>query len=73
MSQFKVMTFNVKGSYYEDGINNWENRAILNNESPWVYALHWGVTQGRGVNWVRLYDKETSSEFMHLTQYAPGP
>jgi len=135
-----IMTFNIKGSYYEDGENNWPFRAQLNvdtirkanpdligfqefqqgnletynerlpeyayelgplvarendsgsgyhcaiywradrfekqdqgyfflNETPWVYALHWGVTQGRGVNWVRLQDKQTGCEFIHLNTH----
>ena len=33
MSPFKIMTFNLKGSYYEDGANNWPLRAQLNSDT----------------------------------------
>jgi hypothetical protein len=36
----RVMTFNVRGSNYRDGLNVWENRAPLNVETIKHYALH---------------------------------
>lgn len=142
MTTFTVMTFNIKGSYYEDGANNWEHRASVNvttvqtcapdligfqelqegnratyaehlpaydyelgplvarendsgqgyhcaiywradrfekldqgyyflNETPWVYALHWDVVQGRGLNWVKLRDKVTGTVFVHMNTHLP--
>lgn len=142
MTPFKVMTFNIKGSYYEDGENNWPLRAKLNsdtinrcapdligfqevqqgnidhyaqtlsgydfqlgaetarennsgshyycaiywklerfdrvdqgqfflNETPDRYALDWGVTQGRTVNWVKLYDRQTNRRLLHINSHLP--
>ena len=142
MSPFKIMTFNVKGSYYEDGENNWPLRANLNsdtinkfqpdligfqelqqgnidhyaqtlsgyayelgaetarennsgsgyycaiywkterfdkldsgvfflNETPDRYALDWGVTQGRTVNWVKLYDSLTNRRLLYINSHLP--
>jgi endonuclease/exonuclease/phosphatase family metal-dependent hydrolase len=142
MTPFKVMTFNIKGSYYEDGENNWSYRAGLNsdlinrfapdligfqevqqgnidhydqtlagydyelgaetarenqsghayycaiywkrdrfdcldqgyfflNETPDQYALDWGVTQGRTVNWVKLYDKNIGRRLLHINSHLP--
>src|SRR5919106_6292244 len=36
----RVMTFNVRGSYYKDGLNAWENRQPLNVETIKHYAPH---------------------------------
>ena len=142
MTPFKVMTFNIKGSYYEDGENNWPFRASLNsetiirftpdligfqevqqgnidhyeqtlpgydyelgaetarenqsghayycaiywktdrfdcldqgyfflNKTPDQYALDWGVSQGRTVNWVKLYDKITGRRLLHINSHLP--
>lgn len=142
MAPFKVMTFNIKGSYYEDGENNWPLRANLNsgtinkyapdligfqevqsgnidhyaqtlsgydyqlgaetarennsgshyycaiywkterfdlldhghfflNETPDRYALDWGVTQGRTVNWVKLYDSLANRRILHINSHLP--
>jgi endonuclease/exonuclease/phosphatase family metal-dependent hydrolase len=136
------MTFNVKGSYYNDGENNWPFRAQLNsdiinkfqpdligfqelqqgnmdhyaatlsgyeyelgaetarennsgqgyycaiywkterfdkldsgafflNETPDHYALDWGVTQGRTVNWVKLYDSLTNRRVLYINTHLP--
>jgi endonuclease/exonuclease/phosphatase family metal-dependent hydrolase len=142
MTALTVMTFNIKGSYYEDGVNNWPHRAGLNarlitaenpdligfqelqqgnldtyaehlpgyqyalgaetarennsghpyhcaiywresrfdlvkqghfflNETPEVYALHWGVTQGRTVNWVQLHDRLSGRHLLHVNTHLP--
>jgi endonuclease/exonuclease/phosphatase family metal-dependent hydrolase len=142
MSKFTVMTFNIEGSDYERGDNNWAYTADLNaatirrqdpdligfqelqegnrayyaehlpgyayelgplvarenasgagyhcaiywresrfekldagsfflNETPWVYALHWGVTQGRGVNYVWLRDRQTGLRLLHVNTHLP--
>ena len=36
----RVMTFNVRGSYHEDGVNAWNNRAPLNVETIKHHAPH---------------------------------
>ncbi len=33
MAQIRIMTFNVRGAFEEDGINIWQNRAALNAET----------------------------------------
>lgn len=142
MSTFKIMTFNIQGSDYDLGDNNWEYTYQLNvdtikkydpdligfqehqdgnratyaehlpyydyelgpmvarendsgkgyycaiywranrfekldqgyyflNETPWVYALHWDVVQGRGINWVKLQDKQTGDVFIHMNTHLP--
>lgn len=142
MTAFKVMTFNIQGSDYELGENNWVFSAPVNtqairkqdpdligfqefqegnrayyeehlpgytyelgplvarendsgsgyhcaiywktdrfekldaggyflNETPWVYALDWGVTQGRGVNYVWLRDKQTGDTLLHINTHLP--
>lgn len=142
MSRFTIMTFNIQGSDYELGENNWEFSAPINtqtikkydpdligfqefqegnrayyaehlpgyeyelgplvarendsgsgyhcaiywkperfekldaggyflNETPWVYALDWGVTQGRGVNYVWLRDKRTDDTLLHINTHLP--
>ncbi len=142
MTAFTVMSFNIKGAFYEDGANNWPFRAALNvatikahdpdligfqelqsgnqetyatelpgyevelgaetarenqsghhyycaiywkaarfeaferghfflNETPDRYALDWGVTQGRTVNWVKLLDKVTGRRLLHLNSHLP--
>lgn len=142
MTRFKVMSFNIQGSDYELGENNWEFTAQLNvetiqkydpdvigfqefqdgnkatydihlphydfelgplvarendsgkgyhcaiywradrfekldqgyyflNRTPWVYALHWDVVQGRGINWVRLREKTSGIVFVHMNTHLP--
>lgn len=142
MTMLRLMTFNIKGAYYEDGSNNWPFRAQLNsdtinefnpdligfqevqpgnidhyekhltgyayelgaetarennsgshyycaiywkvarfdclerghfflNETPDRYALDWGVTQGRTVNWVKLVDKVTGRRLLHINSHLP--
>lgn len=142
MSRFVVMTFNIEGSDYELGENNWAFTAPVNvqaiknhnpdligfqelqegnrayyadhlpgydydlgplvarendsgsgyhcaiywksdrfekldaggyflNETPWVYALDWGVTQGRGINYVWLRDKLTGYVLLHVNTHLP--
>ncbi|GAB4520798.1 MAG: endonuclease/exonuclease/phosphatase family protein [Anaerolineae bacterium] len=41
------------------------------NETPDAYALNWGVTQGRGMNWVRLMDKQSGITFLYMNTHLP--
>jgi endonuclease/exonuclease/phosphatase family metal-dependent hydrolase len=64
----RVMTFNVRGSNYRDGLNVWENRAPLNVETIKHYALHLiGFQELQGGN------LETYQEKLPEYDYVLGP
>ena len=64
----RVMTFNVRGSYYKDGLNAWENRAPLNVETIKHYAPHLiGFQELQGGN------LETYQEKLPEYDYVLGP
>ena len=64
----RVMTFNVRGSYYRDGFNAWEHRAPLNVETIRHYAPHLiGFQELQGGN------LETYQEKLPEYDYVLGP
>jgi len=69
---------NETGSHYycaiywkRDRFDLIEQGAFYLNETPERYALDWGVTQGRTVNWVKLLDKHSGQRLLHVNTHLP--
>lgn len=68
MQPFKIMTFNVKGAFFNDGANNWEHRFELNLATIRRYA-----PDLMGLQEVQTRNLETYQQYLTDYVYELGP